>query len=82
MKTNDPKEAMMKPDLRIAVVDAVSNVEESHQPFGKRWQQEEIILDAGHLDALRQGKHLALDVQGEYVVFLKLDLSAEVVPQK
>jgi hypothetical protein len=30
-------------------------------------------LTPAHLAALRRGKRLALDVQGEYVVFLKLD---------
>ena len=63
----------MSPDSRIAIVDAICDVEQSEQPFGKRWRQEEVVLNAEHLAALQEGKLLALDVQGEYVVFVKLD---------
>lgn len=63
----------MNSDPRIAIVEAVCDVEESEQPFGKRWRQEEVVLSAEHLAALQEGKILALDVQGEYVVFVKLD---------
>ena len=63
----------MNPDSRIAVVDAVCDVEQTEQPFGKRWRQEELVLSAEHLAALQAGKLLALDVQEEYVVFVKLD---------
>ena len=63
----------MNSDPRIAIVDAVCDVEESEQPFGKRWRQQEVVLSAEHLAALQEGKILALDVQEEYVVFVKLD---------
>lgn len=63
----------MNADPRVAIVDAVWDVEQSEQPFGKRWRQEEVVLSAKHLAALQEGKILALDVQEEYVVFLKLD---------
>lgn len=63
----------MNPDQRIAIVDAVCDVEESERPFGKRWRQQEVVLSAEHLAALQEGKILALDVQEEYVVFVKLD---------
>lgn len=63
----------MNADPRIAIVDAVFDVEESELPFGKRWRQEEIILTAEHLAALREGRMPALDVQDEYVVFAKRD---------
>ncbi len=59
-------------DSRVAVVETVLDVGESQKPFGKRWNQEEINLNISHLEALRQGKCLAVDVQEEYVVFLKL----------
>lgn len=65
----------MNSDPRIAIVEAVCDVEESEQPFGKRWRQEEVVLNAEHLAALQAGKILALDVQEEYVVFVKLDPS-------
>lgn len=63
----------MNPDPRIAIVDAICDVEQSEQPFGKRWRQEKVVLSAEHLAALQKGKLLALDVQEEYVVFVKLD---------
>lgn len=66
----------MNSDQRIAIVDTVCDVEESEQPFGKRWRQEEVVLTAEHLAALREGKILALDVQEEYVMFVKLDPAA------
>jgi hypothetical protein len=64
---------MMKPDPRIAIVTDSCDVEETGQPFGKRWGQQSITLTAEHLEALRAGKLLAPDVQEEYVVFVGLD---------
>ncbi len=63
----------MNTDPRFAIVDAVCDVEQSEQPFGKRWRQEGVVLNAEHLAALQEGKILALDVQEEYVVFVKLE---------
>ena len=62
----------MKPDPRIAIVDGPCDVEETEQPFGKRWRQEVVMLTAEHLAALQTGKLLAVDVQSEYVLFLRL----------
>ncbi|WP_367026870.1 hypothetical protein ABZN20_04330 [Methylococcus sp. ANG] len=64
-------------DPRIAIVDAPFDCDESERPFGKRWRQETITLTAAHVEALRQGKLLAVDVQEEYVVYLKLDAAIE-----
>ena len=63
----------MRSNSHIAIVEAPFDVEQSNKPFGKRWRQEEIVLRAEHLAALKEGKVLALDVQQEYVVFVKLD---------
>ena len=62
----------MEVDVRIAILDNICDVEESERPFGKRWYQEEIVLQDEHLAALFEGKVLAIDVREEYVVFLKL----------
>jgi len=62
----------MKPDPRIAIVDEPCDVEETEQPFGKRWRQEAVTLTAEHLAALQTGKLVAVDVQNEYVLFLRL----------
>ncbi|HSW10812.1 MAG TPA: hypothetical protein VLK32_07930 [Bacillota bacterium] len=70
---NNRKEAGSQTDPRIAVVDNICNVEETEKPFGKRWHQEVIVLQAEHLAALSEGKVVAVDVCEEYVVFLKLD---------
>lgn len=60
----------VEPVLRI--VDAPCDVERTEQPFGQRWGQQVITLGPEHLAALQSGKLVALDVQEEYVVFLKL----------
>lgn len=64
-------------DPRIAIVDTPFDCDESEQPFGKRWRQESITLTAAHIAALHQGNLLAVDVQEEYVVYLKLDAAIE-----
>ena len=64
---------MTNHDPRIAIVDAVCDVVESKQPFGKRWRQELVTLKAEHLAALQAGKLLALDVQDEYVMFVQMN---------
>lgn len=64
----------IEPVLRI--VDAPCDVERTEQPFGQRWGQQVITLGPEHLAALQSGKLVALDVQEEYVVFLKLGAEA------
>lgn len=41
--------------------------------FGKRYGQETLKLTPQHLQALQQGKLIAVDVQNEYVLFIELD---------
>lgn len=72
------KEVGPQTDRRIAVVDDICDVEETGKPFGKRWHHEEIVLRAEHLEALGEGKSVAVDVREEYVVFLKLDAKVAV----
>ena len=64
-------------DPRLAIVEVTCDCDTSEQPFGKRWRQETITLTAAHIEALRQGKLLAVDAQGEYVVYLKLDAAID-----
>lgn len=66
-----------KTDPRLAIVETAYDCDTSEQPFGKRWRQETITLTQAHIEALRQGKLLAVDTQGEYVVYLKLDAVIE-----
>ncbi|WP_206060334.1 hypothetical protein [Nitrincola alkalilacustris] len=58
-------------DPRLVIVDTPFDCNESEQPFGKRWREERITLTVEHLTALQHGKLVALDVQGEYVVYLE-----------
>lgn len=46
-------------------------------PFGHRWGGDVIPLATEHLAALQSGQTLALDVQNEYIVFLKFAESAK-----
>ena len=63
---------MIELDSSLAIVDAPFEVEETEQPFGKRWGGEIMTLTKEHLDALHEGKLVAVDVMNEYVVFLRL----------
>lgn len=47
--------------------------EEQNTPFGTRYGKNVFILSEEHLKALHSGKQIALDVQNEYVVYLKLE---------
>ncbi|WP_407276513.1 hypothetical protein [Halothiobacillus sp. DCM-1] len=60
-------------DEYIAVVDEVFDTEETEQPFGKRWASQLLRIKPEHLLALQEGKLLAIDDQGEYVVYLELE---------
>ena len=40
-------------------------------PFGHRWGGDVFALTHSHIETIQQGQTLALDVMGEYVVFLK-----------
>lgn len=68
---------MIEPDSTLAIVDAPFEVEETDQPFGKRWGGEIMTLSKEHLAALQEGKLVAVDVMNEYVVFLRLQVKGE-----
>jgi hypothetical protein len=59
---------------RLAIVDVAYDSDTSDLPFGKRWRDETVTLLPEHLEALRQGKLVAVDIQAEYVLYLKLAL--------
>ena len=50
------------------ICDAANGAE---TPFGKRWGGDAFALEDKHLDDLISGHTLALDVQSEYVIYLK-----------
>ena len=49
--------------------------ETTDQPFGQRWGGQTIHLGSEHIAALQAGQTLAMDVQGEYVIFVQLSES-------
>lgn len=66
----------MKESPPIAIITEPFDPETNDQPFGKRWGGQVIQFDLRHLSALHAGKTLALDVQGEYIVFVQLNQPA------
>lgn len=69
---------MVNDDLCIAIVDDTVDVEKTDTPFGKRWARQSVGITPAHLSALQEGKLLAVDVQGEYLVYLKMEVKADV----
>jgi hypothetical protein len=69
---------MSKPS--IAIVPEPFNPETTNQPFGRRWGGQVVRLGSEHIAALQAGQTLAVDVQGEYVVFVQLSESRENAP--
>ena len=56
----------------VAIVPNSFNLTDGTEtPFGKRWGGDVIHLSASHLASLAAGETLTVDVQGEYVIFLK-----------
>ena len=58
----------------VTIVLRPCDVELTGLPFGKRWRQQTVSLAPEHLRALHEGQYVAVDVQNEYVVFLRLEL--------
>ena len=56
----------------IVIVDQPFSVDGQGTIFGQRWGGECFTLTAEHLAALQAGKTVALDVQNEYVTFVRL----------
>ena len=56
-----------------AIVDMPYDIENSIQPFGKRWGGQTITLDENDLQQLQAGKFIALDIENEYVVYLQIE---------
>jgi len=56
----------------IAITDEFIAADEGDTVFGKRWASQLIEVSPEQLESLRQGKYLALDVQGEYIVYLQI----------
>ena len=58
----------------VAIVNEPMVPTDGDTVFGQRWGSGEVItITAKELQALTDSKLLALDVEGEYVVYLQLD---------
>jgi predicted nuclease of restriction endonuclease-like (RecB) superfamily len=56
----------------VRIVDAPFDATDgAATPFGRRWGGGVVALGPAHLDALADGKALALDVRNEYVLFVR-----------
>lgn len=76
----DPSDPITKPSpnpVMAIVPDAFAANEGVETPFGHRWGGDIFRLAAEHIIALQTGQTLALDVQNEYVAFLKYAESAK-----
>lgn len=62
----------------IATVEAAFDASNgAHTPFGHRWGGDIVTLTSAHIEVMRSGQTLALDVMNEYVVFLKAEPEEE-----
>lgn len=55
----------------VKIVDAVFECDGDKTPFGRRWGGQVVRLDKAQMEALKEGKILAIDVNSEYVVFVE-----------
>ncbi len=69
----------MKSDLErgIAVTETIVDADEENTVFGKRWGSQLFRLTEQDIEALRQGKYLALDIRGEYIAYLEVASTEE-----
>lgn len=73
MKVTNPRSVAIVPDSLDATDGAAT-------PFGKRWGGDVIQLSPEHLAALQAGGTVAIDVQNEYIVFLRSAQTEENTP--
>lgn len=57
--------------VAVIVPDTFDATEGVETPFGKRWGGDLIKLSSDHIAALQAGQTVALDVQNEYIIFLR-----------
>lgn len=63
---------------RVETVDDIFDASNGAEtPFGHRWGGDVFSLTSEHLEIIRSGQTLALDVMSEYVVFLKAEIETE-----
>ncbi len=60
----------MTDDAKI-IVDKTIDIENETTPFGKRYGADVFAITDEDIENLRNGKLIALDVQNEYIIYLK-----------
>ncbi len=62
----------MRKDIEnIKIVEEPFKCDGDKTPFGRRWNDEVITIGDEEIKALKSGKFLAIDVNAEYVIFVK-----------
>jgi len=62
---------MRKNTENVKIVDEPFASNGDKTPFGRRWNGEVITISNEEIEALKSGKLLAIDVNAEYVIFVK-----------
>ena len=62
----------MNCEEQTVIVDSIFDTDEVEVPVGKRYGSELLKLTPEHLQAMQQGKVLAVDMMREYVLFIEL----------
>ncbi len=62
---------MRKDTENVKIVDEPFACNGDKTPFGRRWSGEVITIGDEEMEALKSGKFLAIDVNAEYVIFVK-----------
>jgi hypothetical protein len=62
-----------KRETVVVVSEAFDATFGADTPFGRRWGGDVVKLSREHIAELQAGRTLAIDVQNEYVLFVKLD---------
>ncbi len=62
---------MNKDDENVKIVEEPFECDGNKTPFGRRWNGEVITIGKEEIEALKAGKLLAIDVNAEYVIFVK-----------
>lgn len=62
----------MRKDIEnVKIIEEAFKCDGNKTPFGRRWNGEVITVGDEEIEALQSGKLLAIDVNSEYVIFVK-----------
>jgi hypothetical protein len=64
----------MTDEVKI-VLEGIIDIENDNTPFGKRYGGDVFIISEEDIINLKKGKLIGLDVQNEYIIYLKFKVS-------